>query len=96
VRIAVAGAGLAGLAAAVAEAGALDRALRHYEHAKVRRVRLMTTLARTSAVARRPGAAGRMLSAAATARFFGLTGGPVMRWVARPDARLAGAGSPRC
>jgi FAD-dependent urate hydroxylase len=84
------------LALAVAEAGGLDRALRHYERARVRRVRLMTALARTSAVARRPGAAGRMLSAAATARFFGLTGGPVMRWVARPDARLAGAGSPRC
>ena len=78
------------LAAAVAEPGDLDCALRRYERARVRRVRLMTTLARTSAVARRPGAAGRMLSAAATARLLALAGGPVLRRVARPDARLAG------
>jgi len=78
------------LAAAVAEAGDLDQALRRYEQARVRRVRLITTLARTSALARRPGAASRMLTATATARVFALTGGPVLRRVARPVAALAG------
>ena len=78
------------LAAVLAEPGDLDRALRQYERARVRRVRLMTTLARTSAVARRPGAAGQMLSAVGTARLLALTGGPVLRRVARPDARLTG------
>ena len=78
------------LAAAVAEVGDLDQALRRYEQARVRRVRLITTLARTSALARRPGAVSRMLSATATARVFALTGGPVLRRLARPDAALAG------
>jgi hypothetical protein len=76
--------------AAVAEPGDLDRALQRYERVRVRRLRLMTTLARTSAVTRRPGAAGRMLSATGTARLLALTGGPVLRRVARPDTRLAG------
>jgi FAD-dependent urate hydroxylase len=77
------------LAAALAEPGDLDQALRRYEQARVRRLRLITTLARASAISRRPGAAGRMLSAAAVARVFALTGGPVLRRVARPDAALA-------
>jgi 2-polyprenyl-6-methoxyphenol hydroxylase-like FAD-dependent oxidoreductase len=81
--------GVAG-AAAVAEVGDLDQALRRYEQARVRRVRLITTLARTGALTRRPGAASRMLSATATARVFALTGGPVLRRLARPDAALAG------
>jgi 2-polyprenyl-6-methoxyphenol hydroxylase-like FAD-dependent oxidoreductase len=72
------------LAAALATAGSLGQALRQYEHARIRRVRLMTSLARTAALARRPGAPRRMLSAAASARLLALTGGPVMRWVARP------------
>lgn len=75
------------LAAAVAEVGDLEQALRRYEQARVRRLRLITTLARTSAIARRHGAAGRLLSAPATARVFALTGGPVMRRLAQPDAK---------
>ena len=77
------------LATVLAEPGDLDRALRQYERARVRRVRLMATLARTSAVARRPGAAGWMLSAAGTVRLLALTGGPVLPRVGRPDAQLA-------
>jgi 2-polyprenyl-6-methoxyphenol hydroxylase-like FAD-dependent oxidoreductase len=77
------------LAAAVGGAGSLDQALRWYEQARIRRLRLMATLARTAALARRPGTPRRMLSAAASARLLALTGGPVMRWVARPDSRLA-------
>jgi FAD-dependent urate hydroxylase len=76
------------LAAAVAGPGGLDRALHHYEQARVRRVRMITALARITAVARRPGAAGRMLSPAGTARLLALAGGPVLRRLARPDARL--------
>jgi 2-polyprenyl-6-methoxyphenol hydroxylase-like FAD-dependent oxidoreductase len=82
------------LAAALAAPGSLDQALRRYQQARIRRVRVMTTLARTAAMARRPGAARRMLSAAGTARLFALAGGPVMRWVARPDTRLADAAAP--
>jgi 2-polyprenyl-6-methoxyphenol hydroxylase-like FAD-dependent oxidoreductase len=76
------------LAAAVAEPGCLELGLSRYERDRVRRVRLMTALARAAAVARRPGRTGRMLSASATARLFALTGGPVLRWAARPNTRL--------
>jgi FAD-dependent urate hydroxylase len=78
------------LAMVLTEPGDLDRALRQYERARVRRVRLMTALARTAAVARRPGIVGRLVSAAGTARILALTGGPVLRHIGRPDGRLTG------
>jgi hypothetical protein len=77
------------LATAFAGRGGPGQALRRYEHARVRRVRLMTALSRVSALARRPGPAGRVLSAAGTARLLAPAGEPVSRRVATLDARMA-------
>jgi 2-polyprenyl-6-methoxyphenol hydroxylase-like FAD-dependent oxidoreductase len=76
----------AALAAALAGADSVDKALRCYEVARIRRVRRIVALTRIAAVCRRPSAASRAVPAALIARLMAAAGGPVLRRLSRPQA----------
>jgi FAD-dependent urate hydroxylase len=74
------------LAAAVTAEPDLDQALRRYARERIRRLRLITSMSRVTAVARRTGAARHVLPEAAIAHFMAAAGGPVLRYLTRPES----------
>jgi 2-polyprenyl-6-methoxyphenol hydroxylase-like FAD-dependent oxidoreductase len=72
------------LAAAVAAEESLEQALRRYTAIRVPRLRKVVTLARTSALGRRPSLASHLMPATASARLMARSGGPVLRRMSRP------------
>jgi 2-polyprenyl-6-methoxyphenol hydroxylase-like FAD-dependent oxidoreductase len=79
------------LARSIATETTVARALQHYQRRRLRRVKIIVSLARAGAVSRRSSMISRAIPEAEAARLLALTAGPIMRRLTKPNPDLVAA-----